>query len=52
MRGVPFRHVFIGSSLLQAFPHKLDAFDGTKLLCLSLLMAIFSLVVLHLDLLD
>jgi hypothetical protein len=44
--------VFNEQSSLHAFPHETDAFDGTKLLCVSLLMAIFSLVDPHLDLLD
>lgn len=44
--------VFNGQSSLHAFSHETNAFDGTKLLCISLLAAIFSLVDPHLDLLD
>jgi hypothetical protein len=43
---------FIGSSLLHAFPHETDAFDCIKILCVSFLPALFSLVESHLDLLD
>jgi hypothetical protein len=43
---------FIGSSLLHAFPHETDAFDCIKILCVSFLPALFSLVESHLDLLN